>query len=297
MRFFRRRSSPGLAALLAVAMQAALILAQTHVHSHVHAGAGVTRRSAAHGRRASSPSPAARSSVRGANPPFRTITATNAHVLVGGGRPVPACCRRLRPWRSTRRASACRPRCASPKRCPAMPRSNSRRARRRSCNSSPCRPPDAADRGARCRAGCRSHNPNSHPLAKLPCRPRRAGPIEEHDHAQAIRIHTRFCGDVPADDLGARRGGSPRARPARARPRHAQHRHRGQARLHGAGGARHGHRRLRARGVDRGPEGGGRQGQGAAGKAAGRVLAAGGRGLQRRRGQGRHRGRAPPRRR
>ena len=41
MRFFRRRSSPGLAALLAVAMQAALILAQTHVHSHVHAGAGV----------------------------------------------------------------------------------------------------------------------------------------------------------------------------------------------------------------------------------------------------------------
>ena len=42
MRFFRRRSSPGLAALLAVAMQAALIMAQTHVHSHVHAGAGVT---------------------------------------------------------------------------------------------------------------------------------------------------------------------------------------------------------------------------------------------------------------
>jgi hypothetical protein len=42
MRFFRRRSSPGLAALLAVAMQAALILAQSHVHSHVHAGAGVT---------------------------------------------------------------------------------------------------------------------------------------------------------------------------------------------------------------------------------------------------------------
>ena len=38
MRFFRRRSSPGLAALLAVAMQAALFLAQTHVHSHVHAG-------------------------------------------------------------------------------------------------------------------------------------------------------------------------------------------------------------------------------------------------------------------
>jgi hypothetical protein len=42
MRFFRRRSSPGLAALLAIAMQAALIMAQTHVHSHVHAGAGVT---------------------------------------------------------------------------------------------------------------------------------------------------------------------------------------------------------------------------------------------------------------
>jgi hypothetical protein len=41
MRFFRRRSSPGLVALLAVAMQAGLILAQTHVHSHVHAGAGV----------------------------------------------------------------------------------------------------------------------------------------------------------------------------------------------------------------------------------------------------------------
>ena len=42
MRIFRRRSSPGLAALLAIAMQAALILAQAHVHSHVHAGAGVT---------------------------------------------------------------------------------------------------------------------------------------------------------------------------------------------------------------------------------------------------------------
>ena len=40
MRFFRRRSSPGLVALLALAMQAALVLAQTHVHSHVHPAAG-----------------------------------------------------------------------------------------------------------------------------------------------------------------------------------------------------------------------------------------------------------------
>jgi hypothetical protein len=40
MRFFRRRSSPGLVALLAIAMQAALVLAHMHVHSHVHTGAG-----------------------------------------------------------------------------------------------------------------------------------------------------------------------------------------------------------------------------------------------------------------
>jgi hypothetical protein len=40
MRFFRRRSSPGLVALLAFAMQAALVLAQTHDHSHVHTQAG-----------------------------------------------------------------------------------------------------------------------------------------------------------------------------------------------------------------------------------------------------------------
>lgn len=40
MRFFRRRSSPGLVALLALAMQAALVLAQTHVHSHVHPATG-----------------------------------------------------------------------------------------------------------------------------------------------------------------------------------------------------------------------------------------------------------------
>jgi hypothetical protein len=38
MRFFRRRSNPGLIALLAIAMQAALILAHMHVHSHVHTG-------------------------------------------------------------------------------------------------------------------------------------------------------------------------------------------------------------------------------------------------------------------
>ena len=36
MRFFRRRSSPALVALLAIAMQAALVLAQTHTHSHVY---------------------------------------------------------------------------------------------------------------------------------------------------------------------------------------------------------------------------------------------------------------------
>jgi hypothetical protein len=40
MRFFRRRSSPGLVALLAIAMQAALVLAHMHVHSHVHTSAG-----------------------------------------------------------------------------------------------------------------------------------------------------------------------------------------------------------------------------------------------------------------
>lgn len=40
MRYFRRRSSPALVTLLAVAMQAALILAQTHVHSHVQSPAG-----------------------------------------------------------------------------------------------------------------------------------------------------------------------------------------------------------------------------------------------------------------
>jgi hypothetical protein len=43
MRFFRRRSSPGLVALLAIAMQAALVLAHMHVHSHVHTGAGAYR--------------------------------------------------------------------------------------------------------------------------------------------------------------------------------------------------------------------------------------------------------------
>ena len=42
MSFFRRRSSPGLVALLALTMQAALFLAQTHVHAymHVHTAAG-----------------------------------------------------------------------------------------------------------------------------------------------------------------------------------------------------------------------------------------------------------------
>ena len=49
--------------------------------------------------------------------------------------------------------------------------------------------------------------------------------------------------------------------------------------------------------VDRRPEGGGREGQGAARQAARRVLAAGGGGLQRRRRQGRHRSRASSRRR
>jgi hypothetical protein len=36
MRFLRRRSTPGLVALLAVAMQAALFIAQAHVHPHAH---------------------------------------------------------------------------------------------------------------------------------------------------------------------------------------------------------------------------------------------------------------------
>jgi hypothetical protein len=36
MRFLRRRSTPGLVALLAVAMQAALVIAQAHVHHHPH---------------------------------------------------------------------------------------------------------------------------------------------------------------------------------------------------------------------------------------------------------------------
>ena len=36
MRFLRRRSTPGLVALLAVAMQAALVIAQAHVHPHPH---------------------------------------------------------------------------------------------------------------------------------------------------------------------------------------------------------------------------------------------------------------------
>lgn len=42
MNFFRRRSSPGLVALLALTMQAALFLAQMHVHAymHVHPGSG-----------------------------------------------------------------------------------------------------------------------------------------------------------------------------------------------------------------------------------------------------------------
>lgn len=37
MRFFRRRSSFTLAALIATAMQVALVLAQMHAHQHVHA--------------------------------------------------------------------------------------------------------------------------------------------------------------------------------------------------------------------------------------------------------------------
>ncbi len=125
----------------------------------------------------------------------------------------------------------------------------------------------------------------------------RAGPIEEHDHAQANSSHTRCRGHFPADDLGARRGGAPRARPARPRPRHAQYRYRRQGRLHGAGGARNGYRRVRARGLDRRSEGGNREGQGAAGQAARAVLSAGSCGLQRRRSEGRHRGRASSRRR
>ena len=36
MRFLRRRSTPGLVALLAVAMQVALFIAQAHVHLHPH---------------------------------------------------------------------------------------------------------------------------------------------------------------------------------------------------------------------------------------------------------------------
>jgi hypothetical protein len=36
MRFLRQRSTPGLVALLAVAMQAALVIAQAHVHPHPH---------------------------------------------------------------------------------------------------------------------------------------------------------------------------------------------------------------------------------------------------------------------
>jgi hypothetical protein len=36
MRFLRRRSTPGLVALLAVAMQAALFIAQAHVHPYGH---------------------------------------------------------------------------------------------------------------------------------------------------------------------------------------------------------------------------------------------------------------------
>jgi hypothetical protein len=43
MRFFRRRSSPALVTLLAVAMQLAVTLAQAHVHAqgHMPSGAGV----------------------------------------------------------------------------------------------------------------------------------------------------------------------------------------------------------------------------------------------------------------
>jgi hypothetical protein len=40
MRFLRRRSSPVLVVLLAFAMQATLILAQTHTHSHTYSAAG-----------------------------------------------------------------------------------------------------------------------------------------------------------------------------------------------------------------------------------------------------------------
>ena len=40
MRFFRRRSSLGFLALLAVAMQAVLAFADTHAHSHTQAVAG-----------------------------------------------------------------------------------------------------------------------------------------------------------------------------------------------------------------------------------------------------------------
>jgi hypothetical protein len=52
MRFFRRRSSPGLVALLVLAMQAALVLAQTHVHSHVHTAASAYRTGVSAGARA-----------------------------------------------------------------------------------------------------------------------------------------------------------------------------------------------------------------------------------------------------
>lgn len=64
MRFFRRQSSPGLVALLAVAMQAALILAQAHVHAHRHVAAG------AHGWATGAATMACRAIVRpqGCNP-------------------------------------------------------------------------------------------------------------------------------------------------------------------------------------------------------------------------------------
>lgn len=49
MRFFRRRSSPILAALLAVAMQATVVLAHAHVHGHAHSHANAGARAWAQG--------------------------------------------------------------------------------------------------------------------------------------------------------------------------------------------------------------------------------------------------------
>ena len=102
MHYFRRSLSLGSVVLLAVAMQAAVLMAQMHVHAHSHGAASLYAAARAgqgpergRGRRASSPSPAGRSSAmlpagRAARSSQRLPDVLVAGVVGSGVLPAPA---------------------------------------------------------------------------------------------------------------------------------------------------------------------------------------------------------------